>query len=224
MAKINKKLEGVFNQAISELSLSISQEQSNSLFEYMNLLIKWNKVYNLSALNEPKDILIKHIIDCLATVQFIPIQLMHNVNENNINDINIADIGSGAGLPGIIWAIMRPDINVYSIDCVHKKISFQIQAKINLGLYNFHPLHTRVEDFNPMQHKIQIITCRAYDKVAGIIEQTMHLSPQQYILLKGKEDFEDYAGLKDKFGFNIDTININVPFLDAQRHIVLLKK
>ena len=213
-------LNQILNQAIELLDLTskINQTQIQNLIEYIKILQKWNKVYNLTAITKEYDILIKHIIDCLAVLS----HLYQKTQLKNINSncIKILDVGSGAGLPAIIWAIANPAWKIYSIDAVQKKISFQQQTKLELKLDNLFPHHIRIQDLK--NEKFNIITARAYANTNDIIQQTLELLDNNgfFALLKGKDSDEFNL---DKNVFNINKINIQPPFLEAERHLVIIE-
>ncbi len=223
-ANDSNNLIQMLNQAIELMEMNkISLEQSKFLIEYVKLLQKWNKVYNLTTITKDYDILVKHIIDCLAVLPSI----YKKINENSKN-VKILDVGSGAGLPGIIWSIINPAWNVYSVDAVHKKIAFQHQVKLELNLNNFFPHHIRIEDFSLQSNtnnseKFNIITARAYADTSHIIKKTQNLLDDKgfFALLKG-QDSEEFN--LDKNIFNINKINIQPPFLEAKRHLVIITR
>ena len=118
---------------IAALGLALPQETVDRLLAFGELLLKWNKVYNLTAIRNPQEVITHHLLDSLAVLAYLT-----TVNR-------LADIGSGGGLPGVVLAIVRPALVVSSIETVGKKASFQQQAQIELGLGNFSVLNKRVE-------------------------------------------------------------------------------
>ena len=211
------------NEAIHLIGISqkLNQHQIDSLIQYIKILQKWNKVYNLTAITKENDILVKHIIDCLAVLPniYTKISIQNNCEQNHIK---ILDVGSGAGLPCIIWAIINPNWLVYSVDAVQKKIAFQNQVKLELKIDNLFPQHIRIQDFKlEPQKKLDIITARAYADTADIVNQTQHLLCNKgfYALLKGKDN-EEFS--LNKNSYNIEKINIKPPFLNAERRLVII--
>jgi len=197
-------------QALKELNLDLTPQQIQQLLDYVDLLKKWNKVYNLTSITADNEIIIKHLIDCLAVLP-----QLYKINSSN--ELKILDVGSGAGLPSIIWAIMHPNWQIYSIDCVQKKIAFQQQVKISLNLKNLFPLHSRIENLQNI--KFNIITARAYANTNDIISQTQRFLDNDgcYFLLKGKEkESIDFPCIKQE-------IIIDVPYLKAQRYIQYIR-
>jgi 16S rRNA (guanine527-N7)-methyltransferase len=208
------------SQAINLLGLenNINSHQINDLLNYLQLLQKWNKVYNLTAITNSDDILVKHIIDCIAILpKLYPLDAFQQDNH-----LKILDVGSGAGLPSVIWAIINPNWIIHSVDAVSKKIAFQNQAKLELKLINLFPQHIRIQDFKLDEFSgLNLVTARAYADTSDIIEQTKHLLNKNgmFALLKGK-DSEEFS--LDKNTYNINKIAVEVPFLDAERHLVLI--
>ncbi len=214
------KTNTILSSAIQQINLDLTQSISvitEKLIIYIKLLQKWNKVYNLTAIDEENDIATKHILDCLAVLPCL------NQEKNCQNGINILDIGSGAGLPAIIWAIIYPQLNIYSLDCVQKKIAFQQQAKIELKLNNFNAIHKRIEDLNleqNLQQKFDVITARAYASIDKIINQSQNLLSKDgiYFLLKSTpEEIKNSSNIKHKI------VPINVPSLNAKRCVMIFK-
>src|SRR5690554_6652385 len=124
----------LLDRGLAELKLDLSPEARKKLLDFAALLGKWNRVYNLTAIRSPEQAITHHLLDSLVVLPHLE------------GLARLADIGSGGGLPGIPLAIARPDLHISSIETVGKKASFQQQAKIELGLANFAPIHARVED------------------------------------------------------------------------------
>ena len=127
----------------SELGFNLSENQLEKLFHYLELIMKWNKVHNLTAIDDPSEGVKKHLLDSLSILSFI-------------KKGKILDVGSGAGLPGVIISIMRDDVDVTSIDSVGKKCRFMEHAKLNLVLDNFNVVNDRVEIYTPMSVSIKL--------------------------------------------------------------------
>jgi 16S rRNA (guanine527-N7)-methyltransferase len=201
----------------------------DKLIRYVMHLQKWNSVYNLTAITDTKEIAIKHVIDCLAAIPVLHQALLLST-QNPQEKLCILDVGSGAGLPSIIWAILQPQWLIYSIDSVHKKIAFQQQVKIDLKLNNLQAMHERIQNIKLGQHihaPLNIITARAYAHTHDIIDQTQHLLAENaaYALLKGKENNTEF-NLNTEYSkaYYLHKYNIDVPFLDAQRCLIYISK
>ncbi len=164
------------NQLINnaqKMGVDVSEAQASTLIEYLQLIIKWNKTYNLSAIRNLDDGLGKHLLDSLSIVPYVGHQ-------------RLLDVGSGAGLPGIVMAIMKPDLSVTVLDCVGKKCRFMQFAKTQLRLENLTVINARVEDYQPELCFGQI-TSRAFAEIAKTLELTQHLLCDNgvYLLMKG---------------------------------------
>ena len=154
------------------MDLTLSEHQTDQLLAYHELIGKWNKVYNLSAIRDPIESIKKHFLDSLSIVPFIRPGLL-------------LDVGSGAGLPGIVIAIMRSNTNVFTIDSVGKKCRFMQTVKTELSLDNLSVINDRVESFNYDESFPQIVS-RAFSSTIDTIEKTRHLisSDGRYLLMK----------------------------------------
>ena len=155
------------------MDVSLNEEQVKQLLDYHALIHKWNKVYNLSAIRDPLESIKKHFLDSFSILEFIKPGLL-------------LDVGSGAGLPGIIIAIMKPKTNVFVIDSVGKKCRFMQTVKTELGLENLTVINTRVESFNYPESFSQI-TSRAFASAIDTVNKTKHLiaNDGRYLLMKG---------------------------------------
>lgn len=193
--------------AAKAMQISISDENCNALLEYVRILNKWNKTYNLTAIKDSAEVIKKHLIDCLAILPFITSK-------------KLLDVGSGAGLPGIVIAIMKPDIEITLIDSVGKKCLFMDYVKTMLELKNLRVENLRVEKFKPKELFPQI-TSRAFAKVQKTIDLTKHLLTKDghYILMKGSNANNDEAN-------NVKEIihhPIKLPFFANNRTILEIR-
>ena len=161
------------------MDIALTEFQIQQLLSYHSLISKWNKVYNLSAIRDPLESIKKHFLDSLSIISFIKDELL-------------LDVGSGAGLPGIVIAIMKPKTKVFVIDSVGKKCRFMQTAKTELALTNLTVINSRVEDFVPKEPFSQI-TSRAFAGINETINKTQHLvsSDGRYLLMKGDNINED---------------------------------
>ena len=188
-----------------ELGLNLSVHQIEKLLYYLELIFKWNKVHNLTAIDDPSEGVKKHLLDSLSILSFI-------------KKGKILDVGSGAGLPGIVIALMRDDVDVTSIDSVGKKCRFMEHAKLNLVLDNFNVVNDRVEIYKPTECFNQIVS-RAFATFEDTKKLTTHLvCPEgEYLFMKGKH--YKMESISEDFIEN----KVNVPFVSEERFIIQMK-
>ncbi|WP_250509677.1 16S rRNA (guanine(527)-N(7))-methyltransferase RsmG [Caballeronia sp. GACF4] len=210
----NESLANLLNRGTTELELALTSSQKQQLLDYVALLGKWNAVYNLTAIRDPKQMLIQHILDSLAIV---PMLVAHQPK-------SILDVGSGGGLPGIVLAIVLPNVKVTLNDIVHKKTAFQSQAKVQLGLANLSVVTGRVENLRPgceVPGKFDVIVSRAFADLADFVTLARHLVAEdgRILAMKGLQPDDEIARLPD--GATVERIErLNVPMLDAERHLI----
>ena len=150
------------NEALALLHIALTDSQKKSLLDYLVLFAKWNAAYNLSAIKDPQQMLVKHLFDCLSVVKPIHAQLTHSLSTHGQN---ILDVGSGGGLPGLVLAICLPHVNVTMLDAVQKKMTFVRQVVAELGLANAQAHAVRIQDW---QGEYPLITARAWTALADI--------------------------------------------------------
>ncbi|TAG27287.1 MAG: 16S rRNA (guanine(527)-N(7))-methyltransferase RsmG [Burkholderiales bacterium] len=198
--------------AAQELSIPLSASQSQHLLAYRDLIAKWNKVYNLTSLRDPAQMLVTHIIDSLAAAPPLQKYLKHA----GITHCRLLDVGSGGGLPGVVLATVVDGLNVTCVDTVGKKAAFVQQAANELGLKNLSGVHARVEELKA--EPFDVITSRAFASLLDFVQLTrMHLKPGAvWMALKGKHPEDEIADLPaDIDVFHVE--QLSVPGLDAQR-------
>ncbi|CAH2900210.1 MAG: 16S rRNA (guanine(527)-N(7))-methyltransferase (EC [uncultured Paraburkholderia sp.] len=204
----------LLTDGVGELGLQLSDAQLSKVLDYVALLAKWNAVYNLTAIRDPRQMLIQHILDSLSIVP-------HLVQRN---PGTVLDVGSGGGLPGIVLAIVRPDWGVTVNDIVHKKTAFQAQAKAELGLTNLSVVTGRVETLRPgaeVSAKFDVIVSRAFAELADFVTLARHLVAEQGAILAMKGVRPDDEIERLPAGAHVEQIiRLDVPFLDAERHLV----
>ena len=190
-----------------ELGLSLTDTQVDQLIQYLTLLGKWNKVYNLTAIRDPEEMLIKHLLDSLAVVPHISGQ-------------RIIDVGTGGGLPGIPLAICFPHKTIDLLDSNSKKTRFLIQAKAELGLVNTQVIHDRVENYQPDLGYDSVIS-RAFASMQDMLHWTDHLLADEGVwwAMKAQQEFEDLTMLPGLVVIE-ETIPLKVPGLDAERMLI----
>ena len=186
---------------------NVSRETQEKLLAYLALLHKWNKVYNLTAVRDPLEMVTLHLLDSLSVLPYIKMK-------------NLLDVGSGGGLPGIVLAICKPDLQVTTIDTVQKKAIFMRQVKGELNLSNLTVVHARVESYQPSD-KFDAIISRAFSDIGLFVKLTQHLLAQNghWLAMKGQVPHDELAGLT----FNHTIIPLQVAGLDAERHLLVLE-
>ncbi len=202
-----KRLEenDLLKSGITLLDLDNHEYLYTKLLIYIDLLIKWNKTYNLTSLIKKEDIITTHLLDCLSVVK-------------NIDGQRILDVGSGAGLPGLMIALARPTTQLCLIDKVAKKTSFMKQAVLELELNNVEVIHGRVEDMK-VKNPFDMIVSRAFSEVEKFISLTQHLISKQgaWLIMKSKKIMTEDLKKLDK-AFEVEPII--VPYLEAERYLV----
>lgn len=205
-------LSASLEAGIAQIGLVINAAQLNQLLDYLALLQKWNKVYNLTAVRDPQQMVSQHLLDCLAAIPAF------------VNAKRVLDVGAGGGLPGLILAIVRPDISVALIDTVHKKTAFLTQVKAELGLANV-TVHTgRVEQLQVSQG-FDVITSRAFAELADFVNWSGHLLAEggEFIALKGIDPELEKQNLPS--GWQVSRVQaLHVPQLDAARHLIFIQR
>ena len=208
-----QELDKLLLDSITKLELEISTDQRHKLMLYLDKLLFWNKAYNLTAIKQPKEALIKHIIDCLAILP-------------HLKSGKLLDIGTGAGLPGVVIAICEPNREVTVLDSNQKKIRFIRQSVSELKLTNVTPVASRIENFVPQEHeKFEVITSRAFASLTDFVEAAEPRLAQDGWLqaMKGLiPEPEDINALVDEW--QIDHIALDVPHLHETRHLTELVK
>jgi 16S rRNA (guanine527-N7)-methyltransferase len=205
-------LAQVLGEGIAEMQLEVSASQQEQLLDYLALMFKWNSVYNLTSLRDPMQMVTHHLLDSLAAVPAFK------------SATNVLDVGAGGGLPGIVLAIVRPDMKVSMIDTVHKKTAFLTQVKAQLGLANVTVYTMRVEDLR-VSDKFDVITSRAFADLSDFVNWSSHLLAEQgsYIALKGVAPQDEQQRLPDEWKVT-GVQPLQVPRLGAERHLVLIAK
>ena len=201
------KLATMLAQSIDELGLTLSAQQQRTLLLYLDQLLLWNKAYNLTAITDPVEALIKHIIDCLAIITHLP-------------PGSLLDIGTGAGLPAVIIAICQPERQCTALDSNQKKIRFIKQISSELGLTNMQPIASRIEAH---EASYEVVTSRAFASLIDFVEVAQpRLAENGYLCaMKGKAPSdEELQALSD--AWQIRTIALKVPRLQDSRHLIEL--
>ncbi len=205
-------------QGLTGLDLALEDTQITQLLDYQDLMQKWNRVYNLTAVRDPKDMLTHHLLDSLAIIAPLRRQLQQR---HGAGRPRLLDVGAGAGLPGVVVAICCPDIQVACVDAVAKKMAFVRQVHVALGLNNLQAHHARVET---LPGAYDVVCSRAFASLADFVHGTRHLlAPRAcWLAMKGQEPVDEIAALPaDVAVFHVE--QLSVPELDAQRRIVWME-
>ena len=218
-----QEMAAALKRAAAELELSLDERQENAILAYMTQIQKWNKTYNLTALRTPDQILVQHVLDSLSVVNPIRRFLAaHSKNESAV----IVDVGSGAGLPGTLLAVMHPEWQVHCIDAVEKKMAFVRQMSSVLGLSNLHAVHGRVEQLPA--YEADIVVSRAFASLPDFVELAgRHVATHGTVLaMKGKVPQDEIDSLHAaQSQWQVQGIEaLHVPLLDAQRCLVWIHR
>ena len=195
---------------VEQLDLDLTSAQLQQLTDYLSLLAKWNRVYNLSAVRDPREMVVTHLLDSLALVPHLP-----------SGHDRILDVGSGAGLPGIPLAVACPEKQFVLLDSNGKKTRFLQQVKIDLGLSNLSVVQQRFEDYRP-EKNFAIVVSRAFTSLQAFFHTGRQLLSDngQLFAMKGKRPVDEIAALPDQ-NVVAQVVPLMVPFLDAERHLIV---
>ena len=227
-------LEPALRQGLNELSLALDAVQVGQLLDYLDLIQKWNKVYNLTAVRVPEDMLTHHLLDSLAVIAPLRLQLSQWGDQAvptatstaapavSCSPTRLLDVGSGAGLPGVVIAICCPDLLVDCVDTVAKKAAFIQQVALTLKLPNLRGLHARVEN---LAQNYEVISSRAFASLVDFTTWSGAALAEQgiWMAMKGKHPADELAALPA----TVDVFHVEqlaVPGLEAERSIVWLRK
>ncbi|MEO8101651.1 MAG: 16S rRNA (guanine(527)-N(7))-methyltransferase RsmG [Betaproteobacteria bacterium] len=200
------------DEGLADLKLDLDPPKRAQLLQYLALLDKWNKVYNLTAVREPLRMIGLHVLDSLTLLAHLGVSS------------TIIDVGSGAGLPGIPLAISSPHRRVTMLDSVAKKTTFIRQALGELGLKNADVVTGRVEDYRPPV-KFDRVVSRAFAELKDFVDGAGHLCADagEMLAMKGVFPHDEIGRLPDRFIVK-EVISLKVPGVDGQRHLVVIKK
>lgn len=201
---------------LNTLGLSLNAAQVQQLDDYLALIQKWNKVYNLTALRDPAEMRTHHLLDSLSVIA--PLQA-----QTGDRPLKLLDVGAGAGLPGVVIAITRPDVEVTCVDTVAKKAAFVQQVAAELRLRNLHGQHARVETLKG--GNFDVVCSRAFASLVDFTTWSADaLAPGGiWLAMKGKHPADEIAALPPSVEvFHVE--QLTVPGLDAERCIVWMRK
>lgn len=200
--------------AARQLGIALAPEAIDRLVGYLDLLERWNRVYNLTAVRDRRAMRIQHLNDSLA----IAAALRRGVA---LEAPRILDIGSGAGLPGLVIALCWPEAQVTCVDAVGKKVAFLAQAAATLGLSNVRALHARVETM-PIEPSFDVVTARAFAALAETVSASKALLADDgmWALAKGRRPDTEIAAVPAEV-FHVEPLR--VPELEAERHLIWMR-
>jgi 16S rRNA (guanine527-N7)-methyltransferase len=218
---VSDSLRAALRQGAQALSLDLDERQLGLLLDYLALIQKWNKVYNLTAVRDPAEMLTHHLLDSLAVIAPLRRQLQDRAPVDG-KVLKLLDVGAGAGLPGVVIAICCPDIAVTCVDTVAKKAAFIQQVAVALKLPNLRGLHSRVE---ALTDGFDVVSSRAFASLVDFANWSRSaLAPAGiWLAMKGKQPTDELAQLPpDVDVFHVE--QLAVPGLDAERCIVWMRQ
>lgn len=204
-----------------KIDIKFTEEQLNQFYEYMNLLLEWNEKINLTAITDPNEVILKHFIDSLTINKYI--------KENS----TFADVGTGAGFPGIPLKILRPDLKITLVDSLNKRINFLNEVINKLNLVNIETVHSRIEDFGKdkkYRESFDFVTARAVANLAVLSEYLLPIAKVggQCVCMKGSSVEEELSNGKNAIkvlGGKIKNIDEFVlPDSDMSRNVIIIDK
>ncbi len=203
-------LEKQLIAGLEKQGLSLTKPQIDKLLAYVELLNKWNKTYNLTAVREPREMISRHLLDSLALLPWI-------------SGNTLVDIGSGAGLPGIPLAIARADVEVTLLDSLGKRCRFLSHVKRELGLDNVSVVESRAENWLT-EARPAVITARAVAALPVLLAHTQHLFTQETVLLasKGRWPQQELDNLPTEFSL-IESIKLDIPGVEGERLLLRIQ-
>lgn len=211
-------------EAGAKLGLDLSAQQAQLLADYLALIQKWTKVYNLTAVRDPAEMLTHHLLDSLAAITPLRRQVAAMASaesQASAPGLRLLDVGSGAGLPGVVIAICCPEITVHCVDTVAKKAAFIQQVAVTLKLPNLRGVHARVES---LTDKYQVISSRAFASLLDFTNWSANALAEQgvWMAMKGKHPADEIAALPTSVSvFHVE--QLDVPGLEAERCIVWMR-
>lgn len=205
------ELQTLMAEGLKSSAQGLAEDQRKKLLQYIKLLDKWNKTFNLTAVRTPEKMLGLHILDSLSVLPFI-------------NGASVLDVGTGAGLPGIPLAIALPAANITMLDSLQKKVTFVRQAISELALENAQIVCNRVEQFQAPR-QFEIVISRAFAELGDFVKAAAHLVAAQgrMLAMKGVYPHDEIARLPDTLKLE-KVIELTVPQVVGKRHLVILKK
>lgn len=207
---MNEALQDKLAEGLAALPLELNAHVQNRLVDFLHLLVKWNRAYNLTAVRQPEQMVTRHLLDSLVIGPYL-------------QGPRVLDVGTGAGLPGIPLALAYPDLHFTLLDSNGKKIRFVTQAVAELGLTNVDVVQSRIEAFQPTR-RFDTITARAYASIDDLVSQTTRLLADggQYLIMKGVYPVAEVEAMPT--GYQLEATHpLKVPKLDAERHLLIVR-
>ncbi|MEZ5509808.1 MAG: 16S rRNA (guanine(527)-N(7))-methyltransferase RsmG [Gammaproteobacteria bacterium] len=198
-------------QGCVELGLAPSPTQQQKINAYLDGLVKWNKAYNLTAIRDPGEMVIKHLLDSLAIYR-------------SVQGEAVLDVGTGPGLPGIPLAILFPQRRFTLLDSNGKKTRFLVQMKHELQLDNINVINDRIESLSANE-QFDCVTCRAFSSLQDFVAHCLHLirSGGELVAMKGRIPEDEIAAL-DHSSIALNIEKITVPYLNDERHLIRITR
>jgi len=218
MAALEKDLRATLLAGLAALRLELNEQQISQLLDYQSMIGKWTKVYNLTSVRDPAEMMTHHLLDSLSVV---PALQRYLLGAGLDQGSRLLDVGSGAGLPGVVIAICCPAVNVTCVDTVAKKAAFIKQAALALKLPNLAGLHARVESIT---QPFDVICSRAFASLADFTNWSIGALSQQgvWMAMKGKHPDDELSALPENIAmFHVE--QLQVPGLDAERCLLWLR-
>lgn len=204
-----EKLREKLQKGIGTLGLALPAGTEEKLLAYVAMLVKWNGAYNLTAVRDPEQMVVKHLLDSLSILP-------------HVQGKTLIDVGTGGGLPGFVLAACLPELQVTLLDSNGKKIRFLRQAIAELDVPNALAVQSRVEDF---AERFDVVTSRAFATLADMVNGSVQLlnAGGEFLAMKGVRPDEEIAALPAGVAV-AEILPLKVPFLNEERHLVRLKK
>lgn len=204
-----EKLREKLQKGIGKLGIALPAGSEEKLLAYVAMLVKWNAAYNLTAVRDPEQMVVKHLLDSLSILP-------------HVQGKTLIDVGTGGGLPGFVLAVTKPELQVTLLDSNGKKIRFLRQAIAELDVPNAVAVQSRVEDF---AERFDVVTSRAFATLADMVDGSEQLlnAGGEFLAMKGIRPDEEIAALPASVAV-AEILPLTVPFLDEERHLVRLKK
>ncbi|NUU67768.1 16S rRNA (guanine(527)-N(7))-methyltransferase RsmG [Enterobacteriaceae bacterium BIT-l23] len=197
-------------QLLAAAGIELPDHQKLQLVDYVGLLHKWNKAYNLTSVRDPKEMLVRHILDSIVV-------------EPHLQGARFIDVGTGPGLPGIPLAIVRPDAHFTLLDSLGKRVRFLRQVQHELGLENVTPVQSRVEEW-PAEPPFDGVISRAFASLNDMVSWCHHLPGEEgaFYALKGVRPDDEISSLPASVSVQ-QVVKLDVPELDGERHLVIIR-
>jgi len=208
---LRQRLINQLDSGVTDLGLSVSDQQISQLMEYLFLIQKWNKAYNLTAIRDPEEMLRLHLLDSLS---------IYSLVKRMVTGTRLLDVGAGAGLPGLVLAIVEPEYQVTLLDTNGKKCRFLSQAGIELGLKNIQVVQNRVEKYQSTPLFDGILS-RAFATLKDMTDNAVHLLADggRFLAMKGRYPQQEIDELDQQFSFE-KAYPLQIPGLDVERFLI----